>query len=133
MITATIFWWPILAPLEDRRLPPLATIPYLFAAAAASSVLGIILTFAAPGLYPAYIHPVDELGALGLIPPGLGTHPGGRPATGWSADVGAGKSDLSLRHCAGACTLVPPARRRYSRRTGIYLNDGGSCGVKRET
>ena len=67
LVTATIFWWPILAPVESRRLQPLATIPYLFAAAAASSALGIILTFSQPGLYPAYVTPVDRYGALSLI------------------------------------------------------------------
>lgn len=75
MATAVIFWWPILAPLPASRIPPLAVIPYLFAAAAASSVLGILLTFTPPGLYPAYLYPLDELGALPLIRDGWGLSP----------------------------------------------------------
>lgn len=67
LVTATIFWWPVLAPLPERRLSPLATIPYLFAAAASSSALGIILTFAPAGLYPAYLQPFDTLGILPLL------------------------------------------------------------------
>lgn len=64
LVTATIFWWPVLTPLPESRLDPLASIFYLFAAAASNAALGIILTFAEPGLYPAYIHPHDELGIL---------------------------------------------------------------------
>ena len=41
--------------------------PYLLAAALSSSVLGIIITFAPPGLYAPYLHPFDRLGALALI------------------------------------------------------------------
>jgi putative membrane protein len=67
LVTATIFWWPVLTPLSERRLAPLASIPYLFAAAVANSALGIILTFTAPGLYPTYLYPLDWLGILQLI------------------------------------------------------------------
>lgn len=66
LVTSTILWWPVLSPVTERQLSPSATIPYLFAAAAASSVLGIILTFSRPGLYD-YLHPVDTLGALPLL------------------------------------------------------------------
>ena len=45
---------------------------YLFGAAVASSLLGILLTFAAPGLYPAYLHPADARGLLPLIREGWG-------------------------------------------------------------
>lgn len=67
LITAIIFWWPVLNPLTERRISPLATIIYLFAAAASSSALGIILTFAPAGLYPAYLRPFDTLGILPLL------------------------------------------------------------------
>ena len=67
LVTATIFWWPVLNPLTERRLAPLSTIFYLFAAAAASSALGIILTFVPVGLYPAYLQPFDILGILPLL------------------------------------------------------------------
>lgn len=75
LVTATIFWWPVLSPLKEKRMAPLATIFYLFAAAASSSILGIILTFASPGLYPAYLQPDDELGALPFIRDTLGLTP----------------------------------------------------------
>jgi putative membrane protein len=66
LVMSTILWWPVLSPVMEKRLSPVRTIAYLFAAAAASSVLGIILTFTPPGLYD-YLHPVDTLGALPLI------------------------------------------------------------------
>jgi cytochrome c oxidase assembly factor CtaG len=66
LVTATILWWPVLSPVMERRLSPLGTIAYLFAAQVASMVLGIILTFIPPGLYD-YLHPVDTLGVLSLI------------------------------------------------------------------
>jgi cytochrome c oxidase assembly factor CtaG len=75
LVTSSIFWWPILSPLTERRLAPLATIPYLFAASAATSILGIILTFSPPGIYPAYLDPKDEIGALPLLRDGWGLTP----------------------------------------------------------
>ena len=66
--TATLFWWVVIAPLPARsRLAPWAAILYLFAAMAASSLLGILLAFASPGLYAAYLHPGDTLGILPLV------------------------------------------------------------------
>jgi len=67
LVTSTIFWWPVLAPAEDARLGPLPAVLYLVAAALASSVVGIIVTFARVGLYPAYLLPVDRLGLGPLI------------------------------------------------------------------
>jgi cytochrome c oxidase assembly factor CtaG len=67
LITWTIFWWPMLSPIESRRIAPLATIPYTFAAGVSNSFLGILLTYAQPGIYPEYVNPVDEYGALHLI------------------------------------------------------------------
>ncbi len=75
LVTATIFWWPLLAPLPDRRFAAPVAVVYLFAAMAAASVLGIVLTFAAPGLYPAYLSPEDEHGILPLIRDGWGLMP----------------------------------------------------------
>ena len=97
LVTATVFWWPILAPSASqgesegrnvgqderaersqgeekdwRRLSPLGSIAYLMAAVVASSVLGIIITFAPTGLYPVYLHPVDRLGVLPLLRQGWG-------------------------------------------------------------
>ena len=54
LVTGTIFWWPILGPLEDRHLPALAAVSYLFSACVCCSLLGAFLTFGPVGLYPAY-------------------------------------------------------------------------------
>jgi putative membrane protein len=67
LVTATIFWWPVLTPVAERRLAAAPTLLYLLAAAAANTLLGILLTFAPAGLYPAYRRPVDLLGLLPLI------------------------------------------------------------------
>ncbi|HWE60282.1 MAG TPA: cytochrome c oxidase assembly protein, partial [Chloroflexota bacterium] len=58
LFTATLFWWPVLAPLPERRLSLPLCILYLLGASFVNSVLGILITFAPPGLYPAYLHPV---------------------------------------------------------------------------
>lgn len=75
LVTATIFWWPILSPIEERRMKLTAAIPYLFFASAASSILGIFLAFAHPGLYPAYLSPVDAYGILPVLRDGWGFTP----------------------------------------------------------
>ncbi len=67
MLTATIFWWPILSPLESSRMAAMPAILYLFAGMLATSVLGIAITFAPPGLYAAYAHPHDAIGILPLL------------------------------------------------------------------
>ena len=67
LISATIFWWVILAPAQYRRLSPLPAMLYLFGATVSCIVLGIILTFAKVGIYPTYLHPADPLGILPLI------------------------------------------------------------------
>lgn len=72
LVTATVFWWPILSPLPESRLGTVPALAYLFAGAVANTVLGVLLTFAPVGLYPAYLHPHDELGALALIRRGWG-------------------------------------------------------------
>ncbi len=72
LVTATMFWWPVLHPVAESRLETGTAVLYLFAAAAENSVLGIIITFMRVGYYPAYLHPNDELGALSLIRNGWG-------------------------------------------------------------
>ncbi len=67
IVTATMFWWPVLHPLPERRLGTGSAVLYLFAAAAENSLLGIVLTFMPAGYYPAYLNPDDEYGALHLI------------------------------------------------------------------
>jgi putative membrane protein len=72
LITGAIFWWPILGPLEARRMPPLPAILYLFSACTACSLLGAVLTFTPAGWYPAYLNPEDSLGILRIIRSGWG-------------------------------------------------------------
>ena len=67
LVTATIFWWPILAPVPNARMAPMPAILYLALGACASSLLAIALTFAKPGLYPAYLQPADSLGILATL------------------------------------------------------------------
>ncbi len=67
LAAAVIFWWPILAPVPETRLPALLAITYLFTAMLASNLLGILLTFAPVGLYPTYLDPADPLRILPLL------------------------------------------------------------------
>jgi len=75
LVAATVFWWPTIAPSGGRRLAALPAMVYLFSAGAANSVLGIVLTFAPPGLYPLYLNPPDPLGLLPLLRQGWGLAP----------------------------------------------------------
>jgi cytochrome c oxidase assembly factor CtaG len=76
LVASTIFWWPVIAPVaERRRLSFLGTLAYLIPASMANSLLGIILTFASPGLYPAYLHAVGSPAVLALVRQGWGLYP----------------------------------------------------------
>lgn len=67
LVSAFFFWWPVCSPLQDRLLSgPLAAL-YLFAAGVVNCVLGMVLTFAPVGLFPAYLKPMDMYGLLPLI------------------------------------------------------------------
>jgi putative membrane protein len=72
LASGVIFWWPVLCPIEENRLPAIVAVPYLFSACTACSLLGAAITFSSPGLYPAYLHPDDRLGILPLIRDGWG-------------------------------------------------------------
>ena len=52
-LVGAAFWWPIAGPCARQRLPPLLGIIYLFTACLGCTILGIIITFAPPGLYLA--------------------------------------------------------------------------------
>ena len=67
LVSATIFWWPILSPLEDSRMSHGAAFAYLGAAMLSTTVLGILITFAPVGVYIAYLHPHDSLGILDAL------------------------------------------------------------------
>lgn len=71
----TIFWWPVLQPIKERRLPPLPALPYLFSACICCTLLGAWLAFAPLDLYPAYLLPKDTLGILPLLRDGWGLSP----------------------------------------------------------
>jgi cytochrome c oxidase assembly factor CtaG len=76
LVAWTIFWWPVIAPVaERRRLSFMGTLAYLVLASMANSLLGIILTFASPGLYPAYLHPAGSPAVLALVRQGWGLYP----------------------------------------------------------
>ena len=79
LATATLFWWPVIAPaaglVERPRLAPWAALLYLGAALVAGTVLGILLTFAPPDLYPSYRQPDDRLGLVPLLRDGWGLGP----------------------------------------------------------
>jgi cytochrome c oxidase assembly factor CtaG len=65
LVTAVIFWWPIVAPLPESRAGTLGGVFYLFTAMAATAALGIFFTFTPPGLYPAYLNrPADGITAF---------------------------------------------------------------------
>lgn len=75
LATSTMFWWPVLAPVEEARLALPAAVLYLLTACVASSILGIVITLAPAGLYAAYADPADPLSALPLIRDGWGLSP----------------------------------------------------------
>ncbi len=75
LVTATIFWWPVLAPLPECRISPLWTQVYLLGGAMANSLLGIWLTFAPEGLYAPYFHSADSLHVGALLRTGWGLTP----------------------------------------------------------
>lgn len=75
MVTAAIFWWPILSPLAGSRMPAPEALLYLVAGMLATGLLGILLTFARPGLYPTYLDPHDSLGILPLLRDSWGITP----------------------------------------------------------
>lgn len=73
LVTSTIFWWPVVVALPERRhLPYLTAVVYLLTASFANAILGVIITFAPAGLYPAYLHPADPIGLLPLLRQGWG-------------------------------------------------------------
>jgi putative membrane protein len=63
----TAFWWPVLAPRESARLPPLAGILYLFTACVACTLLGIVITFSPVEVCSVFARPVDRLGVMPLV------------------------------------------------------------------
>jgi cytochrome c oxidase assembly factor CtaG len=67
LISATVFWWPVLAPIEKSRLSLPASMLYLFLAALSNMSLGIILTFADQAIYQPYFSPEDSWKILSVL------------------------------------------------------------------
>jgi putative membrane protein len=72
LVLGTAFWWPVISPPEHSHLQPLLAVLYLFTGCLGCTVLGIVLTFAPAGLYPAYLAPPDPLGILPRLRDGWG-------------------------------------------------------------
>jgi putative membrane protein len=71
----TWFFWPVLAPRREARLPPLEGIVYLFTACTACTLLGVAVTLSPVEICAAYLYPADRLGALPLLRDGWGLTP----------------------------------------------------------
>ena len=67
LVTAVIFWWPIITPAVETRLSPMTTLLYLMPAGMLGTFLGIMLAYAPTILYSAYLHAADPLGMLSII------------------------------------------------------------------
>lgn len=67
LVMGTWFFWPILAPKSEARLPPFAAIAYLFTACTACTILGIAVTFSPVEICTSYLFPSDRLGAMSLL------------------------------------------------------------------
>ncbi len=67
LVSATIFWWPIIGPLRECRMGLAAALVYLVVAAFANGAVGVTLLVLPVGLYPAYLNPDDPLHILRLI------------------------------------------------------------------
>jgi cytochrome c oxidase assembly factor CtaG len=72
VVMGTAFWWPILAPREESRLPPLGGVAYLFTACVACTLLGVLITFSPVEVCSVFAHPVDRLGVMPLVRNGWG-------------------------------------------------------------
>jgi putative membrane protein len=75
LLMGTWFFWPILAPKAESRLPPLAGIAYLFTACTACTLLGIAVTLSPVEICSAYLFPNDRMGAMPLLRGGWGLTP----------------------------------------------------------
>jgi len=68
MVTGCMLWWPVLKPISEGRLSPMAGLIYLSIASTMGMILGIVFTISDTTYYSFYAHPEDELeGTLTLI------------------------------------------------------------------
>ncbi len=67
LVSATVFWWPILSPVQACRVSFPVAFLYLMGAAIANTLLGIVVAYVPPSVYPHYANPADPQGILSLI------------------------------------------------------------------
>lgn len=77
LVTATIFWWPIFAPVQEYRVGLATAFTYLVTGTFANGVIGAVLLALPAGLYPAYLHPADPMHILHFIRDTWGLSPAG--------------------------------------------------------
>ncbi|MGW8313916.1 MAG: cytochrome c oxidase assembly protein, partial [Desulfuromonadales bacterium] len=75
LVTGTVFWWPLVGPAASQALNTFFAMVYLFTAALANSILGIIFAFAPTLIYTAYQNPDDSLQILKLLRENWGLSP----------------------------------------------------------
>lgn len=67
LVTAVIFWWTGLNPIHRLQMNTIPAMLFFFFAALASSILGLLLSFAPTTMYPTYVNPIDTSHILPLI------------------------------------------------------------------
>src|SRR5699024_7636242 len=67
LVAGFLFFWPIMSPLpEAPQLPPLLKCLYLFLQTLPSGIVGAMIVYASPGLYPHYAKAVQRPFGLSL-------------------------------------------------------------------
>jgi cytochrome c oxidase assembly factor CtaG len=67
VVMGVAFWWPVLGPRQETRLPPLGGVVYLFTACVACTLLGVLITFSPVRVCSVFAHPVDRLGVMPVV------------------------------------------------------------------
>ncbi|MEJ2635448.1 MAG: cytochrome c oxidase assembly protein [Calditrichia bacterium] len=67
VVAGTIFWWYVIDPLKENDTHPLSMVLFLFTACIACTLLGILIAYSSPGIYPAYLNPADPWGILPIL------------------------------------------------------------------
>jgi putative membrane protein len=67
VIAGILFSLPIVGPIKSNRMVPVNAVLYLSAACVFCSILGLLITFAPPGVYTHYAHITDHFGFLNMI------------------------------------------------------------------
>lgn len=64
LIGGFIFWWPVITPCRSLRLPTLRAVVYLASACICCSLLGLLITFARPGIYQGVALTDQQIGGM---------------------------------------------------------------------